>query len=265
MKISAAIVLLAIVPGLAGCGDSSPAPVPSAPSPLPQAGAPAAVIAGVVTDTVFRPLAGARIEIMDGSQAGASATSNFNGAFSFAGTFAGTETLRATKDGYVAAAQAVGSPLDRRIEFYLEVGGPTVNIAGDYTLNFVADSACTDLPSDLRARTYTATITPTSPPNAPPNTAFVVTVSGAPFLEQHNSFPIFVAGEDFRFWIGEPSLVEQIAPDSLLEINGWGGAPRGSVADTISSPFDGWFDYSGQAVAHARCTARNHQLILTRR
>ena len=41
-----------------------------------------------------------------------------------------------------------------------------------YTLTFVADSTCTDLPNELRTRTYAATMTPESNSHSPAHTLF---------------------------------------------------------------------------------------------
>ena len=163
---------------------------------------------------------------------------------------------------------------------------PAVDIAGDYTLTFIADSTCTALPNELRTRTYVATITPSSSPNTdlpnlPANTAFDVTVSGAPFLENYNRGLLYVAGDHLAMWIGdvEPGLVELVAANTYFGIGPVGAtASVGTPVSTISTSLNGWMDYcvlpsamgssyscGPKATAHARCQSKNHQLILTRR
>jgi hypothetical protein len=163
-----------------------------------------------------------------------------------------------------------------------------VNIAGDYTVTFIADSACIDLPSAMRTRTYGATITPSSSPSS----SFTLIASGVAFLGNLNNFPIGVVGDYLDLWLHgghDPAVVEQLAPNTYLAFSGNATASVGtSPVSTISMPFDGWIDYCvlkapmgstyncgtsnttgepipGQATAYAHCESKNHQLILTRR
>jgi hypothetical protein len=160
---------------------------------------------------------------------------------------------------------------------------PAVDIAGDYTLTFIADSTCTALPSELRTRTYVATITPRSSPDSdlPANTEFDVTVSGAPFLGNYNHLQLNVAGNFLFVFIGgdEPGLVELVAANTYFRIGGRGTASVGTPVSTFSTTLqNGSADYCvlpsamgsiyscpGQATAHVRCESENHRLILTRR
>jgi hypothetical protein len=168
------------------------------------------------------------------------------------------------------------------VGFHLAALTPPVNMAGDYTLTFVADSACTDLPNELRTRTYGATIMPAAGQNAPVNTSFNVALGGASFLADYTSFPIGVAGDFVRFLFGHdgPGIVEQVAPNAYLEFDGLAEATVGpSPVSTISTSFDGSINYCAlrsplgsypdcipsQAVAHAECHSKNHWLTLTRR
>jgi len=277
------IALLVFVQGaaLAACGDrrlaGSPMTSPSPPAAPPPTAPPRNDVAGWVLDTADRPVAGARVEVVDGPQAGTSAMSDATGQFSLAGT-----TFRATKEGYVSVTQAsqTSAPGGRPwIIFHLEGLAPPVNIAGDYTLTFIADSACTELPNELQTRTYAATVTPAA---SRPNTSFDVTVTGAPLLGDYTIFMIGVFGDYLAFnldWEG-PVLVEQVAPNTYLAFQ---GAAEASVAtsglSTISASFDGTIEYCvltsemgrfyscspGQAVTYARCASKNHRLILTRR
>src|SRR5512145_2758838 len=104
-------VVLSLLPGvgatliLAGCGrDGITAPTPTpTPTPQPQG----FVLRGTVFDTASRPVDQARIEVMDGPQAGAVTTSNEQGQFSFSQRFTQGLTLRASKDGYVTDQQSV--------------------------------------------------------------------------------------------------------------------------------------------------------------
>ena len=201
---SRGIVLLLLSLGLAGCRGSAsstpsgPSPVQQ-PVPVPQPGG--VQMNGYVSDTLFRPLEGVRVEVLDGPQAGAFTTSTATGQFSLAGTFDDTTRFRASKDNLVAATETLTPKCAtcngaRFIYFYLAVLAPPVSIAGDYTLTFMADLACAGLPDEVRTRTYSATIAPVSGPYAPANTVFRVTVSGGSFLQGYDGFPIGVAGND---------------------------------------------------------------------
>ena len=172
-------------------------------------------------ENAFRGVAGASVEVLDGPEAGTSATAGATGAFSLTGIFDDTTHFRASREGYVAATGTLApntcaSCNSRWIYFYLAVLAPAVDIAGDYTLTFMADSTCTALPNELRTRTYVATIAPRSSANLPANTSFDVTVGNAPFLEHYNRFSINVAGDYLYIGIGdsEPGLVGLVV---------WGG------------------------------------------
>src|SRR4051794_14289338 len=72
--------------------------VSTSPAPAPDD----AFIKGTVFDTANRPLAGARVQVLDGSHAGTTATVTANGEFSMVGTFEEGTRFRATIDGYIS-------------------------------------------------------------------------------------------------------------------------------------------------------------------
>jgi len=266
----AAILCLAL-PGIS-CGDHASAPVampnPVAPSPT-AATAPSSpangslFVKGTVSDTAFRYISGVKVEVLDGPQAGMSTTSSASGGFSLTGIFDDATRFRATKDGYVTATRTMQpfcAPCNpnRWISFSLEVPAEPANMAGDYTLTFVADSACVALPNELRTRTYNATIPPASN-GSPAN--FVIIVDGA--LSDWNVLDMGLSGDYVAIWL--ETLVEQIAPNTSLSFGGLAAAAIGTSAQsTIALTFDGSIDYKVSAT-HAQCTSKNHQLILTRR
>jgi hypothetical protein len=281
------VLLLVVAQGLVGCGGSGSPSVPSAvplptPQPVPQ---PTPIqVTGDVFDTVNRALAGARVEVLDGPQAGTSTTSDPAGAFSLTGIFDGTTRFRASKEGFVAATQPFRLIVtSRSIFFVLDVSAGSVNIAGDYTLTFTADSACAGrLPTEVRTRTYAATIRPTSSLTRPANTQFTAAISGAELDTYYKMISIFVAGDYIDFDLSDNFLLEEVGPDTYLTIGGVGAASVGtSGVSTISASFHGLFDYCvtkaepnvgnlyscvpAEAIAHAQCASKNHRLILTRR
>ena len=256
---------------VAACGNhESGAPAatvtgPTAPSPPTPSPNGIVLIHGTVNDTALRPLPGATVEVLDGPQAGMSTIVDANGSFSLSGTFDDATRFRASKEGHLDATQTsrtVANVGGRYLDFHLEVPARPVNMAGDYTLTFIADTACVGLPADVRTRSYAATITPSHPTNIPTaNTNFQVSLSGASFLSSHDSFPIAVAGDFVTFWFSDPSVVEVIAPDTQLEFYGAGGASAGTAGvSTLAVSWDGRFEYS-----QTECESKNHRLILTRR
>lgn len=236
------LALLVLAQGVAGCGGYDAAPL--APSPVSQPGSPPPVVTvpglrGSVSDTAFRPVAGARVEIVDGPRAGESVTAGATGTFALAGPFSGTETVRATKAGYVSGTRAFSSSSGpyqdhHYIAFALNVVSAPANVAGDYTFTFIADSACTDLPSEARTRTYAATVTPeASSVYYPANTLFNVVLSGPAFFDSaHSGFVIGVAGNDIGMWLGDPPVVERLDPNTYLAM---GGEARATVAAPVST------------------------------
>ena len=278
MRTPGGIVFLMVVLGLAGCSGSSP----SGPAPGSQPPPGAFFIRGTVFDTAFRPLAGTRVEVVDGRQAGLATTADAKGVFSLIGTFDDATRFRATKEGHASAIQTLDpvcascSPENRWVSFSLHVLAPSISMAGDYVLTFVADSSCTMLPQEARTRTFTATIPVTS--NATPANAYSnVVVGGANFFEDWNGLGFGVAGDYVAFWL--ETLVEQPAPNTFLAFGGLAAASVTSDASPITLRFSGSIQHcvtksetgrylecdQSQSATHAICNSENHRLILTRR
>ena len=283
--------ILFLVLSATACGGNGPAapaavsPVETAQGAATAAGRVVSSIFGVVSDTGYRALNGAIVTVVDGPQAGTSTTADANGQFTLAGRFDRNTTFRAAKEGYVTAAQtwscsggadcqATAAPW---LGFYLApVSSPPVDVAGRYTLTFSADSACTDLPDEVRTRTYVASIAPSSSPNVPAGTSFAATVTGASFARGLDNFTVGVSGDYVDLWLHgghDPALMEQLGPNTYLAISGNAAAAAGSAPlSNLSMPFDGWIEYScAPGAGHAcegavlrRCESSHHRLVLTR-
>jgi hypothetical protein len=278
--------LLVLATGLAGCNDSSSSHAPMMPTSVSTVSLPSEIrrpqITGDVTDTAFRPLAGTRIEIVGGPEGGAWTTANAGGAFSFAaGIFDDTTQVRAVLSGYLTATRTVQrcrTCPDYYAHFSLAVPVPPVTLAGNYNLTFEADSACTDLPAEIRTRSYTASVTAAnSDPSTPSDTLFSVILNGASFIENFGSFWIGVAGGYVAFSLEDPGLVEHVGPNTYVAIGGVASATVGASASRITVPFDGSIEYCERRppigpsyqyykcdspLAHARCVSKNHRLTL---
>ena len=178
------------------------------------------------------------------------------------------------------------------MDFYLPLPVPPVNMAGEFTLTVAADDACTDLPHEVRTRTYGATLTASTFGLYPANTYLGVWVSGPPFLKDFNSaerFAVTVAGDYVAFWLGGagngyPAFVEQLDATTFVAVGGEASTSVAASASTITVPFAGYIDYcvmrsateppvngylydcrADQAIAHARCESKSHRLIWDRR
>jgi len=280
MRVPLAIVLVLLARGVAGCGSPGAPSTPSPPS-IPPPSSIGSKVTGYVWDSAGRSLAGASVEVVDGASAGTSATTGGDGAFSVEGIFDAGTRFRATKDAYVSATHAVQAGVPAASVFFW-LDGPTApaNIAGDYTLSFVADGACADrLPDDIRRRTYLARIIEDGWPTHPAHTLFVAALSGATLDGYFNRMSIYVAGDYLRFDLSDNSILEEVEDDAYLSIGGVGTATVGTEGiSAISGSLKGVFDYCVQksemnsgfhcdpaeATVHATCSG-NHQVILTRR
>jgi hypothetical protein len=277
-----------------GCGNRESPVEPTPPVQATPAVAPAFQdfrLSGAVSDTANRPLAGSKVEVVDGPRAGTFATTDESGRFSMPGTFTGNIALTASKDGYQQETRPVlprgipppsGTPRSEwSLAFRLEPFGPSANIAGVYTLTLTADNACTDFPAEARTRTYTATIVPGQ------SSFFLARLSDARFLPMmpcppgpvvpsctYNQFGIGMAGDYAN--LGVSGIVEQLGQEGYVAIT---AGAEGSFGPTgITTPLSGSFLYCpsepyqidiGEWACRASngvdCYSRNHQLSLVRR
>ena len=253
MRHLAAIVLLFAMGCENGTSPVQPTPTePVAPQPPPPL---VFSLNGSVQDTASRPLADARVEITAGHRSGAVETTDSNGRFRMPGTFTGTVTIAASKDGYHSASLTVPHPqwlprmllsgplpenLNLSTSLSLQPDAPPASIAGEYTLTITADPSCSALPDEVRTRAYRATIVPTDRP-----TAFQGRASDARFVSDspcvgrpaesciHNSFHIGMAGDFANLGA---SLLEQLSETIYLLIEGGVSASFGPSG--ISAPLN---------------------------
>jgi len=280
----AGIALIVLVHALAGCDNA--ATTPTAPTPVASGEAPPSsggiLMKGTVSDTAFRDLPGARVEILNGPHAGAATIVDAHGEFSFTGLFDETTQFRATSEGHVASVRTL-QPLCERcnpnwwINFTLDVLDPPVNVAGAYTLTIVADGTCTMLPPDTRSRSFTATIPEAMAPAPVPGGVVVVPITSATVVREWDVIGVGVAGNHVAFWL--ETLVEQLAPNRYLSFAGQAAGPvDSSLPPTIVLPFTGTITncvpteagrfedcYQSSAAARVSCTSSKHQFVLTRR
>src|SRR5580765_1962231 len=191
--------------------------------PTPQPGVPGTQseysLFGIISDGLGRPLSDVRIEVLDGSRAGVSATTDASGRYELPGSFSGAITIRATKDGYVSVTRHHDPSLGQArqtLSFAMAISpSSSVNLAGEYSLTLTAASTCTEVPQPARSRTYSATVTPlASTPGQ-----YRGTLSGATFppTDGSNQFFMSVGGDVATIYLGDPydwtdSILEQLSP-----------------------------------------------------
>jgi hypothetical protein len=294
MRLLAGVVLVFAL----GCenGQSPVQPTPSA-SAAPQVATPLVFsLSGSVQDSASRPIAGSRVEIIAGDRSGIFETTDANGRFRMPGTFTGTVTVRASKDGYKAESSTlpptvpfprvlVAPPPPNNLNFSmslsLEPESPPVNIAGEYTLTITADRSCSALPDEARTRTYRAEILP-----GRRATAFQGRIRDARFISTspcpgppdsciHNYFDIGMAGDFASLWT---RILEQVSETLYVVVDGGLSAPFGPSgmsgplnAQIMSCPvlpvwnYDFWTCPAETGARGVDCSSIHHQLTMVPR
>lgn len=224
---------------LAGCGS------PSGPSQTD-----AYYVDGSVTDTAFRAIPGARIEILDGPSAGLSNTADQNGVFHFISKNTGTVTLRVSRSGFEnATVSASWQPHMSRswAQVLLTSLQSSLAIAvGRYTLTVTSDRSdinC-DFPAELESRTYEGNIRNSS--LAKYAYDFVI-LPGAPTVTRpYGNFSFGVAGS-FVGWeeIDDNIFFEEFPGFRYMMIYGQAPTtdPAASSESSLTIPFNGTFRY----------------------
>lgn len=269
------LIFVAII--TAGCGAT-----PTSPSGSPVNAARIATILGRVQDSVSRPIIDARVTIIDGPQAGRSTTTNDEGRFAFVPFTTSSEVtaLRIEKDGYTPATPRWRS--SDEISIALQSLAP-LDIEGQYTITFAAAAACTQLPSAVQTRTYTAAISPTRPDRL----NFTSTLTGAKFQPGYDTFFAGVASDAARFyvyswdafnwWLEDQPIIERLPSGGYVAWMGTATTPVVSSTTSITAAFDGSVSYCAvprepdvtnyppTCSAPVECKSYHHQLLLRRR
>jgi len=194
------------------------------------------------------------------------------GRYALSGTFRDAVTLRATKEGYVTATQTLDvrtlcNSCPAFMTFELALPENVTIETGDYTLTFAADSACTDLPADVRIRAYAATIAPNMVPGVPANTQYLVTVPGtSSWCCGPGGFGIGVAGHQVAITddTGD-QILDQLGSFRYLEFSLGGDAVLETPATSTMS-FGGQLDYCElkSSIGNAFCRFVSGDQLITR-
>ena len=156
--------LVSVASGLAAsCGSSAP----TGPAPDPTFS-----LSGTVFDNADVPISGAVVAIVGGTE---STLTDGRGRYELRGLAGGTTSVHASKEGYAPSTRNIDLPGNSLANFVLEFTGPSFDLAGNYTVTFTADAACTQLPEGTRTRTYSASAMPSM------SNYYLFALSGAEF------------------------------------------------------------------------------------
>jgi hypothetical protein len=272
-----------------GCGEGPtqpttsprdvPPPTPTPPTPPVSPASTSVTVSGHIVDFVYRPLAEVKVEVIEGSGAGAVAITNASGDYALPGVFSGNVTIQASKPGYVTQTQTISSfpPNSPRFVLGFLLDTPSENFAGNYTLTITADPAmCADLPPETRSRTYEATATLSS---STASNTYNVFLRGATFAPSFDRLFASVSNNAVRFSIDPYSgmvVTEQLTPTTALIFSGDSSVVT-IGAPTMSVPFVGQIEYCPDVLgpqpnfpylrcgAPVQCSSSRHTLTLTRR
>ena len=258
------------------CGE-----VPTSPSSTPQPPTDSTFrMRGAVWDTTNLPIEGAQVQVVAPTP-GTVALTDGNGDFVLPWPYAGTVTVRVSKEGFHTRERSVPEPGAPRppvhLGFELEAIDAPIIVAGMYDMTFTAANECTQLPTVARQRTYQAQVYPNGRGrfsamvfNIEPiyNTVFDSEVRGEP----PHTLRVHVVTEPYA----NPAigLVERIEPDMFLEVIGSAELPIG--AQSAAAAFDGTFAFcpAEAAVSYetayrcpvqpTTCRSANHRFAWTR-
>jgi hypothetical protein len=249
------------------------------------------ILQGSIFEVGNLPLAGARVEVLDGPQAGRVVQMPLQlNSYEIYG-LSGDVRVRATRDGYFAETKTAGMSANRRLDFELRPTTPLAALSGTYRLSVTASNACAaQLRPDLRARVYNAVVRQEGP-------RLAVTLLGPQFVvgrdARGNGFSGTTQGNTASFSLGgaapfygsyyyyyyySPSAFDVV---ELVPQAGWSPGQPGTVSLTINGTvtatitasgiagsLDGsliqWQSNRGFYSGQAFCRAPDHQFVLTR-
>ena len=267
-------LIVIVATAAAACSGGSSVSLPSSPS------AGEVRIAGQVLDTLLRPLGGAHVEIVDGPLSAIATMTNDDGRFALGPWMSGTDrvTIRIVKDGYTSATEGWRG---RDVRVMLTAIA-LVDLGGASTVTFTAAAECTQLPSAVRTRTYSATGKPTTRPGH-----FTLELGAAYLYPAYDTFSGTAASDAVRFsvyswqpfvwWLEDHPIFERLAGGTYIALSGTATAPVVQSNASIGVAFDGSFSYCSDArdpsganfppacAAAVECRSNHHQLLLSRR
>jgi hypothetical protein len=265
---AAAWLVVSVLSGIA-CG-AAPVALPVTPSAVTPPPAPPVVPVpfyhlGLFVLTMTTPCSGCLVEIISGPGSGASATTVQGHVTLRIPEPGGAVTIRASRDKYRPATSTMlvdglNPIVSGRVS--LEPAAPTVDVAGARLLEVRAGETCSNLPTELRLRTY-----PVSFVKQDPN-IFQAEPIGGVFSK---NFHVRVLGlvDEAVVGIGdffEVGIVEQLPDGGRLEIHLWPSIVPVVDPDAISATIEGTVLYHHPSpIRWVLCESKAHSFTLTRR
>jgi hypothetical protein len=263
VRANCAGIVLAAVLATAGCDTDKGAGPSKTPEPLtPAPTFSFSSLDVVVIDTLYGSVPGVLVELLDGAQRGSSILTDESGRSNIPGTFAGTLSVRVTKDAFIPFEKRVtlqpkwNNAAIGTLEVRLEVPDPIELEPGAYWMTFAAERGCSDFPENLPAAVtlerwigYATT------------TGYSVFVPGDPL-----GFGMPVKGRKISAEFDFP-VRATISPTSTLQIVGFvDGTSDEPTRTTLRVSFRGRADYCQLVEGESRCsTCRTGQLIFTKK
>jgi Carboxypeptidase regulatory-like domain len=275
------VTLLSLACGNEPTSPSSSLQLPTGPALPPGVpNGPPSTMRGEVWDTRNLPISGGQVQVVAPSL-GPVVVTDASGQFQMPWPFAGTVTVRVSKEGFHPRERSVPEPGAPRypvhLGFELEAIDAPVIVAGIYDITFTAANECTQLPTVARQRMYRGQV------GANGRGRFSATIFNIEPIE-HAYFWAEVRGEPPQTLrvqvVTEPAanpaigFVERIEPGIFLEITGSADFPLG--AQSAAALFDGTFALCRAEVAVSyetpyhcpvpptTCRSANHRLAWMR-
>jgi hypothetical protein len=251
------------------------------------------ILTGLVREASF-PIAGARIEVVGGSYAGRSTTSDGSGYYRLYGVV-GDLQIRVSTVSHVPQTVLVNvAPLatprrDQILNFDLTSSSRVLSLAGVYRATLRASGTCGSIPADAAVRNYVATIAQEgSRLSVVMNSAELGTIEPG---TEGNRFEGRARPDSVEFLIGSGSsyyyyyyyyswgIVERLNPPPVgpwgivqsLYLTFAGTAAGPATPSTISAVLNGSLALHDAPAGFGRgrrqvssCRARDHQLVMTR-
>jgi hypothetical protein len=254
------------------------------------------VLQGSILEAGNLPLAGARVEILDGPQAGRTVQMPLNRNTYEVYGLSGDVRVRASKEGYFAETKTAAMTANRRLDFELRPTSPPTSLAGNYRLTVTASSSCaTRLRADLRARSYDAVVRQEGPrvtvtllgtqfavgPNTRGNTfsgtvqagsaSFSIGLANAGFYYYSYYYYYYAHTFDIVEQVFQPGWSPSQPGTSYLTIGGTVNGPvtPSGLAASLNGSIIQWQAQQGFYTSQLRnrtgdCRAPDHQFVLTR-
>ncbi|HEY3547203.1 MAG TPA: Ig-like domain-containing protein [Propionicimonas sp.] len=249
----AAVVLAAGPVAEWGCGGSSAPGSPSGPSPsIPVVSSVTVTSTGTVSPNVgISVQLKATVSFSNGSTQDVTTLATWRSSNVAVATVSATGLLSA-----VAAGQADITAVYQAVTgtWHITVTpAPPANIAGAYTATFTASSSCSQIPANLRVRSYNATVTQSG-------SAFAFQLTTGSFLSQQGLGT--VNGNTIAVAFG---LAEDLGSAGILMIGG--GTYDGLVqGQNFSFTSNGYYEYLGYlGTPDLRCNAADNRVSFVRR